>query len=479
MKDTQPDPTTDMQSVLDNMQQAQLRDGPASLALRKDRLTRAAALLRDNEQRICAALSADFGHRSTQSSMFTDVALPIKELNHVRKHLKSWMKPRRRRLEFPLGLTGASGKVEYQPKGVIGIMAPWNFPVYLVFGPLAGVLGAGNRAMIKPSEFTPETSALMAELITESFDADEVQVINGDAKVAADFSALPFDHMVFTGSTGVGRHVMRAAADNLVPVTLELGGKSPAIVGKSADLDKATTSIMHGKVLNAGQICVSPDYVLLPEENRDAFISGARDAVKAMFPTGLKDNDDYTSILNAAHLDRLNGYLDDARSKGAEIIELNPLAEDFTQQPHRKMPPTLIFNVTDDMTVMREEIFGPLLPVKLTKSTAEAVDHVNANPRPLSLYFFGNSRQEEAQVLNNTTAGGVTVNDTLLHLAQENLPFGGIGPSGMGHYHGHEGFLQFSHQKAVFRQMRFDLLKFIRPPYGKLFRAYAKYMSRR
>lgn len=479
MKDVVTNSPVDMSAALDAMKRAQLRDGIPSLAQREDRLKRAVALLLDNKSDISAALSADFGHRSRDASLFTDVASSAKELNHARSHLKAWSKPSKRRLQFPLGLMGAKAQVEYQPKGVIGILAPWNFPFNLTFGPLAGVLAAGNRAMIKPSEFTPETSALMARLISEHFDPEEILVVTGGPEVAAEFSSLPFDHLVFTGSTAVGRHVMRAAAENLVPVTLELGGKSPVVVGKSADMKKTVTGVMHGKVLNAGQICISPDYVLLPEDKKDSFVEGARDAVNAMFPTGLRDNEDYTSVLGQRHFDRLRDHLEDARAKGAEIIELNPKNEDFTQQPHHKLPPTLVMDATDDMTIMQEEIFGPLLPVRTTKSTKEAVDYVNDHPRPLALYFFGTSSEEESEVLDNTIAGGVTVIDTVMHIAQENLPFGGVGPSGMGHYHGRDGFLEFSHQKAVYRQMKSDRLKFLRPPYGRMFQGYVKSLLKR
>jgi coniferyl-aldehyde dehydrogenase len=355
---------------------------------------------------------------------------------------------------------------------VVGIISPWNFPVNLSFAPLAGVLAAGNRAMIKPSEFTEHTSALMADLIAKYYDEDEVAVVMGGADVAAEFSSLPFDHLLFTGATSIAHHVMRAAAENLVPVTLELGGKSPVVIGASADMSKAAVRIMLGKTLNAGQVCLAPDYVLVPEGRETEFVDAARDAVNTMFPSGLRDNDDFTSVINQRHLDRLSGYLEDARSKGGEVVELNPQDEDFSQQAHHKMAPQIIINPSDDMLVMQDEIFGPILPVVTYRNIEETVSRINANPRPLGLYYFGSDTGERDFVLNNTTSGGVTVNDVFFHVAQEDLPFGGIGASGMGAYHGKAGFDEFSHKKAVFTQAGADIFGIIRPPYGDKFRKF-------
>ncbi|MEL6831102.1 MAG: coniferyl aldehyde dehydrogenase, partial [Pseudomonadota bacterium] len=356
------------------------------------------------------------------------------------------------------------------PKGVVGIISPWNFPVQLTFGPLANVFAAGNRAMIKPSEFTERTSDLMKELFAKYFDEDIVAVATGGPDVGAAFSKLAFDHLVFTGATSIAHHVMRAAADNLVPLTLELGGKSPVILGRSANLEKAASRIMAGKTLNAGQICLAPDYAFVPEEKTRDFVGAAQVAVEKMFPTGLKDNDDYTSVVNQRHFDRLNGYLDDARSKGAEVIEINPTGDNFSQQPHHKIAPHLILNPSDDMQVMQDEIFGPILPIKTYQETSDAVAYVNANDRPLGLYYFGEDAGERDQVINKTTSGGVTVNDVIFHVAQEELPFGGIGPSGMGAYHGHDGFLEFTHKKAVYSQTGSEMLAMMRPPYTDAFR---------
>jgi coniferyl-aldehyde dehydrogenase len=364
-----------------------------------------------------------------------------------------------------LGLFGAKAFIEYQPKGVVGIIAPWNFPINLTFAPLAGVFAAGNRTMIKPSEFTPRTSELMERMFRSAYDESEVAVFQGGAEIGSAFSKLPFDHLLFTGATSIAYHVMRAAADNLVPTTLELGGKSPVIIGESADMDLTAKRVMMGKTLNAGQICLAPDYVMVPEDKAGDFVAAATSAVTRMFPT-LKDNPDYTSVINQRHYDRLQGYLEDARAKGAELIEINPAKENFSQQPHYKIPPTLVMNPTEDMKIMKEEIFGPLLPVKTYKQVNEAVDYVNAHDRPLGLYYFGRDSKEQETVLTHTTSGGVSVNDVIMHISMEDLPFGGIGPSGMGAYHGIDGFKTFSHAKAVFKQSNKDLAAMMRPPYG-------------
>jgi coniferyl-aldehyde dehydrogenase len=444
-----------------------LREGEVSVARRIDRIDRAVALLVDNQEALVEALSADFGHRSRHQSLFTDVAASIGPLKHARKHVAQWMRPERRRVDFPLNLLGARARVEYQPLGVVGVISPWNFPVNLTFTPLAGILAAGNRCMIKPSEYTPATSALMADLIARAFDELEIGVVVGGPQTGADFAGLPFDHLLFTGATSIARHVMRAAAENLVPVTLELGGKSPVIVGRSANVQTTTDAIMAGKMLNAGQICLAPDYVFVPREQMKDFVAATQRSVARMFPT-LLHNDDYTSVINRRHFDRLHEYLEDARQKGAEIIEVNPAREDFRQQPHHKIPPTLILDPDDSMKVMQDEIFGPLLPVKSYGDVADAISYINDHPRPLGLYYFGKDATETRTVLTRTTSGGVTLNDVVMHVAQEDLPFGGVGPSGMGAYHGFDGFRTFSHAKSIFVQSKLNVAELagLRPPYG-------------
>jgi len=398
--------------------------------------------------------------------MFTDVAASIGPLKHAKAHLKSWMKREKRKVSPAiLGLFGARAYIEYQPKGVVGVISPWNFPFNLTFTPLAGIIAAGNRVMIKPSEFTPRSSELMARMFASAFDDAEVAVFNGGPEIGTAFSRLAFDHLLFTGATSIAYHVMRAAAENLVPTTLELGGKSPVIVGDSADMALTAKRVMMGKTMNAGQICLAPDYVLVPQDRVREFVQQAAGAIATMFPT-LKDNPDYTSVVNQRHFDRLQGYLDDARAKGAEIVELNPAKEDFRQQPYHKIPPTLVLNPTDDMAIMKDEIFGPVLPVKTYNGVDEAIGYVNAHGRPLGLYYFGADNAEQEKVLTRTTSGGVSINDVIMHVAMEDLPFGGIGPSGMGSYHGIDGFKTFSHAKSVFQQVGRDLTAMMRPPYG-------------
>lgn len=460
----------DMSAILNKQKAAHLRDGIPSAEQRLDWLDRSIDLLVTHRTALSEAMSADFGHRSIDQSDFTDIAGSIGALKFAKKHVKSWMKPEKRGTEFPLNMFGAKARIHYQPKGVVGVISPWNFPVNLTFTPLAGIFAAGNRAMIKPSEFTERTSELMKKLFAEYYSEEEVAVCTGGPDVGAAFSKLAFDHLVFTGATSIAYHVMRAAADNLVPLTLELGGKSPVILGQSADLEKAAKRIMAGKTLNAGQICLAPDYAFVPKDRTQEFVAAATSAVKTMFPSGLKDNADYTSVVNQRHYERLKGYLDDARSKGAEIIEINPGGEQFEQQPHHKMPPHIIVDPTDDMKVMQDEIFGPILPIKSYTDTKDAVAYVNAHARPLGLYYFGEDANERDYVLNNTTSGGVTVNDVIFHVAQEDLPFGGVGPSGMGSYHGVDGFREFSHRKSVYTQIGADLLAMIRPPYGDKYR---------
>jgi coniferyl-aldehyde dehydrogenase len=362
------------------------------------------------------------------------------------------------------------------PLGVVGIISPWNFPISLSFSPTCSALAAGNRVMIKPSEFTPATSQLMAELIGAAFDSTEIAVVTGDESVGRCFSALAFDHLLFTGATSVGRHVMRAASENLVPVTLELGGKSPVIIDRGYSAKKAAGSIAFGKFANAGQICIAPDYILVPRESQDALAAEMTETVTAMYPA-LRDNDDYTSIINVRHFERLRRLVEDAESKGAAITEINPANEDFTQQSGFKIPPTLLRDVSEDMTVMQEEIFGPILPIVPYDSLDEAIAYVNDHPKPLALYLFSDNDQTRTRVLGETISGGVTINDTLQHYLQDDLPFGGVGPSGMGAYHGFDGFQTFSHRRAVFTQAKFNGAAMVRAPYGRLARTILKFMS--
>lgn len=457
----------DLRTLLQAQRAAFQAELPVSAEVRRDRLTRAIRMLVENAEAFCGALSDDFGHRSREQSMITDVIASVRTLKHARKQVARWMRAERRPLQFPLGLLGAKAEVRYQPKGVVGVIAPWNFPVNLAMGPLAGVLAAGNRAMVKTSEFTPRTAALFEELVERYFKPSELVFVSGGPEVGREFSSLPFDHLIFTGATPIGRHILHAAADNLTPVTLELGGKSPTIIGRSADIAQATERVAIGKMMNAGQICLAPDYLLVPEEKEDAVVAGLRSAASALYPR-LLDNPDYTAVVNERHHVRLQGYIEDARAKGGEVIEINPAGENFAASNGTKMPLTIIRNPTDDMAVMQDEIFGPVLPIKRYRRIEEAIDFVNGRDRPLGLYYFGTDSAEERQVLGRTISGGATVNDVIFHISAEELPFGGIGPSGMGAYHGFEGFKTFSHARAVYRQPKIDIAKLagFKPPYG-------------
>jgi coniferyl-aldehyde dehydrogenase len=415
-------------------------------------------LLLQEQQALIQAISSDFSNRAADETLMAEILPSLQGIHYASRHLKQWMKPSRRKVG--IAFQPASAKVVYQPLGVIGVIVPWNYPLYLAIGPLVGALAAGNRVMIKMSESTPATSQLVKQLFARIFPEDLVCVVLGEADVGAAFSALPFDHLLFTGATSIGRQVMRAAAANLTPVTLELGGKSPAIVSAEVPLAHAAERIAFGKSVNAGQTCVAPDYVLVPRARVDDFVEAYRKVQQRFYPT-LADNPDYTAIINPRQLQRLTGYLKDAEAKGASLVPL------YAEGQGRRLPHTLLLQVDDSMQVMQDEIFGPLLPIVPYDRIEDALAYVNQRPRPLALYYFGYDRAEQERVLQDTHSGGVCINDTLLHVAQDDLPFGGIGPSGMGHYHGHEGFLTFSKAKGVFIKQRFNAARSIYPPYGR------------
>lgn len=415
-------------------------------------------LLARHQQPLIEAISEDFGNRSADETRLAEIMPSLHGIRYAKRRLRRWMKPSRRNVG--LAFQPASARVVYQPLGVVGIIVPWNYPLYLAIGPLIGALAAGNRVMLKMSESTPATGQLLKDLLAQIFPDEQVAVILGEADTGIAFSQLPFDHLLFTGSTSVGRHVMCAAAENLTPVTLELGGKSPAIVSTEVPLADAAERIAFGKTLNAGQTCVAPDYVLVPRQRIEGFVDAYREAVQRFYPQ-LADNPDYTSIINPRQYARLQDYLDDAQAKGARVLPL------FEQGQQRRMPHCLLLDVNDEMRVMQDEIFGPLLPIVPYDHLDQALSYVNARPRPLALYYFGYDKAEQRCVLRHTHSGGVCLNDTLLHVAQDDLPFGGVGPSGMGHYHGHEGFLTFSKAKGVFIKQRFNAARLIYPPYGR------------
>ena len=460
-----------LSAVLSKQRMAFLRDGPPSLTQRKADLLKLKAAVRARQWEIAEALNADFGNRSAYETRIMELAPLIQTINYLRRNLRTWMRPERRRIA--VHFVPGTSYVSYQPKGVIGIVAPWNYPFSLALMPLATALAAGNRVMLKPSELMPATSALLKQLLHDLYPEEQVALVTGGADVGAKFASLPFDHLVFTGSTSVGRSVMKSAAENLVPVTLELGGKSPAIIGPGADAAAAATSIAYGKLANAGQTCIAPDYVIVQRGGVDAFLAHYRDAVAKLYPEGARSKN-YTSIINSHHLARLRHFVDDARKKGARIIDLPP--DQLTRVGDRKLAPSVILDVTDDMAVMQEEIFGPILPVVEYGDIDDAITFVNRRPRPLALYYFGSDNEDRRKVLDRTISGNVTINDTLMHYVQTDLPFGGIGASGIGAYHGVEGFRSFSHAKGVFAQSRWNLRRLVRPPFSRITQVATRYL---
>jgi len=446
-----------------------------SVATRRDRLERLRRIVTQHESRFVAAIERDFGHRSAHETRLAELYIVGAEARHAIRRLSRWMKPRR--VATPWHLLPASARIMHQPVGVVGIISPWNYPVQLALAPAVAAIAAGNRVMLKPSELTPATSSLLAELVSASFREDEFAVVEGDADIGQAFSALAFDHLFFTGSTAVGRKVAQAAAANLTPVTLELGGKSPAVFDATADFASSVPRLMVGKLLNAGQTCIAPDYALVPAARLDEFIAAATATVQDLYPQ-VSTNPDYTSIVNARHFARLTGLLDDARSKGARIMPLGEAGARTDTTP-RRLVPTLVAGVTDDMAIMREEIFGPLLPIETYSTPDDAIAKINARPHPLALYWFGADRRHCERMLRQTLAGGVTVNDTLWHFAHEGLPFGGVGASGSGQYHGEHGFVTFSKAKPVYAQSRFAPTRLLYPPYGRVFERVLALLKRR
>lgn len=462
MNSTHADPAHDMRVVLSRQRSAFLKDGPPTLSQRKDDLLKLKSLVLSHQKDIVEALHEDFGHRASHETAIMEVMPLVQAINYQRSHLRRWMRPEKR--SVPMHFQPGRAWIKHQPLGVVGIMSPWNYPLQLALLPLATAIAAGNRALIKPSEYTPATSSLLERMLGQAFTQEQVAVFTGDAAVGQAFSALPFDHLVFTGSTPVGRSIMKAASENLVPVTLELGGKSPVIVEEGHPIEHAATSVAHGKLANCGQICIAPDYVMVPEGKAEAFASAYDTAVRALYPTG-PTSDNYTSIVNERHYRRLLGLLDDARAKGARVVEVGINPGDARQRPHN-IAPTVVLGATEHMAILQEEIFGPLLPVVTYRTIDEAIRYVNERPRPLALYFFGSDGPNRRKVLERTTSGNVTVNNTLMHYAQEDLPFGGVGPSGMGAYHGVEGFKALSHAKGIYQQGRWNMSGVLRPPFG-------------
>jgi coniferyl-aldehyde dehydrogenase len=459
-----------LDSAYARLREAWSKEGALPYKRRMALLKALGKVVKANQTAICEALNADFGSRSTHETRLAEVWPLLMSIDHTRTHLQDWMEPKVPELTWHF--QPASARVVYQAKGVVGIIGPWNYPFQLPMMGIVAAIGAGCRVLVRPSEVTPATGALIARLVGEVFQPGEVSVVNGGPAQAAAFSSLPLDHILFTGSTRVGKLVMKAAAENLTPVTLELGGKSPAVIHPDFSLDTAAGRIAYGKLLNAGQTCIAPDYVLVHKSKVDAFCEAFGAAVRSCYPR-LGDNPDYTAIINDHHYKRLSRQIDEARDRGAKIIEINPASE-VLDPARRKIAPTLVVGAPADAECMTEEIFGPILPVVGVDSVEEAIAYINARPRPLALYYFDRSGRRVDHLLQHTLSGGVTVNDTMLHFTSEEMPFGGVGPSGMGAYHGLDGFRTFTHARAVFEQSRINALSLFNPPYGKLMDAALK-----
>ena len=459
-------------NALIERQRSQFRaEGEVTYSTRIDRLKRLKALIVENKTEFAETTKREFGGaRSYEFSLFSEFASKVEAIDYSMKHLKQWMKPEKRKTNKPMNFLGGKSQVRHFPKGVVGIISPWNLPFGLTVAPLTSALAAGNRALLKPSEFVPETAALFAEIVPKYFPEDEVAVVTGGAEISQKFAELPFDHLLFTGSTKVGAKVMRSASKNLVPVTLELGGKSPVVIGRSAKLDLAGTRLTFGKLLNGGQLCLSPDYVVVPNELEEQLIARVVHEAQSMYPN-ITENEDYAGIINERHFARLQNYLDDAVAKGAKLTIVGA-NKTRASAGNRRMPLHILQNVNDDMLVMQEEIFGPVLPFMTYSDVTEVPDMIEPRRSPLALYYFGKDKREQEYLLSHVQSGGVCINDITLHYVQEDLPFGGFGASGMGAYHGPEGFRSMSHARAIYSQTMIDVLPIVgaRPPFGDKFR---------
>ena len=458
--------------ALVELQRIQFRaEGEVTYATRIDRLKRLKALIVENKKEFAETTKREFGGaRSYEFSLFSEFAGKVEGIDYSMKYLKEWMKPEKRKTNRPMNFLGGKSQVRHFPKGVVGIISPWNLPFGLTVAPLTSALAAGNRALLKPSEFVPETAALFAEVVPKYFSEDEVAVVTGGADISQRFAELPFDHLLFTGSTKVGAKVMQSASKHLVPVTLELGGKSPVIIGRSAKLDLAGTRLAFGKLLNGGQLCLSPDYVVVPEELEEQLIARVVKETQSMYPN-ITENEDYAGIINEMHFARLQNYIDDAVAKGAKLTIVGA-EKTRASDSNRRMPLHILQNVNEDMLVMHEEIFGPVLPVMAYSDVSEVPDMIEPRRNPLAMYYFGKDNREQEYLLSHVQSGGVCINDITLHYVQEDLPFGGVGASGMGAYHGPEGFRSLSHSRAIYTQTMIDVLPIVgaRPPFGEKFR---------
>ena len=462
-----------MENILEVQKKAFLKEGPPSLEKRTDLLKRCVALIETHQDKIIKALNQDFQNRSVDEIKISEIDQTIRNILFTIKKLNKWMQPQRRFSSLGTDLLGAKSFLQPSPLGTVGIIAPWNFPVGLIFYPLASIFAAGNRAMVKPSEITPATANIIKEGVEKYFDISELAVITGGPSVGEQFSGLKLDHLLFIGSNRVAKKVAAQAAKNLVPTTLELGGKSPTIIGTNANMALAAERILFSKTLNAGQICLSPDYIFVKKDEERNLISELQKAYSKFFPEPNSHNQ--TSMVNKHHLKRMNSYLLDATKKGAKVESLGK-NDDLDKN---MISTKIVTEVNDGMDVMKHEIFGPVLPIMTYDSISDVVNYINKNDNPLGLYYFGRSQSEQNFVINNTRSGGVTVNDTMFHILQSRLPFGGVGQSGHGCFHGYEGFLNFSHLKSIYHQTSIDfILAMIRPPRGKAFSLLSKIMKK-
>lgn len=462
-----------MREILEIQRKAFLEEGEPSLNQRIDRLKRCIALIETHDEKIINALNNDFKNRSKGEILTSEISQSVRNLNFTIKKLKKWMKPQSRPSSFMANMLGSKSILKPSPLGTVGVIAPWNFPVGMVFYPAASIFAAGNRIMAKPSELTPNTADVIKEGVERYFDESEFSVTLGGPEVGAEFSALPFDHLLYTGSGRVGKKILAAAANNLVPTTLELGGKSPTIISDGMDLNLIAKRIMFVKTLNAGQICLSPDYIFIKRGLENDLINALKATFNDFFTE--KNQDDYTSMVNENHFKRMDQYIQDAKEKGAVVTDLAPI----DNPDNNIMSTKVLLNVNDEMLVMQEEIFGPLLPVMVYDDLSEVVNYVNDHDHPLGLYFFGDDKKEQEFIINNTRSGGVTINDVMFHLMQSELPFGGVGPSGNGHYHGYEGFLNFSNLRSIYYQTKIDtIFNMLRPPRKKSFEMLSKIMKK-
>ena len=450
---------SEAQRVFELQRKAYQKHPYPSLEERKELLTKIEKLLLDNVDAIAAAINKDFGHRCAEETKLLEIFTSVDGIRHTRKKVAKWMKPKKRHVSAMFA-TGKNRLIP-QPKGVVGIVVPWNYPLFLAISPLTSAIAAGNRVMIKMAQNSKNLRELLADKFREAIPEDQVAILPGVS--GTEFTSLPFDHIVYTGSADSGRTVMRSAADNLTPVTLELGGKSPTIVCDDFDMNTAADRIMYAKYVNAGQTCLAPDYVFVPKSKRDEFVEAAKRIVAKRYPD--TNDSSYTSVIDEKSYRRLRATLDDAEKKGAKAVKLVPSAG-FNDEL-RKFPPTVVLDATDDMTIMQEEIFGPLLPVKTYDSLDEVIQYVNAKDRPLGFYVFTNDKEKEEKLLMSTISGGVTVNNCVFHIAQHDLPFGGVGASGMGHYHGYEGFCELSKMRPVHKNPMFSGASLFYPPYKK------------